>query len=500
MMDLSRRRFLHTLGALATAEWLRPGLSLAAAASQAAARPNILLFLPDEWRHDWLGTNPDLPLATPNLCALSARGMRFTHCITPSPLCVPARACLASGREYVHCGTPDNSHDYPVAQTTFYTRLRDAGYHVMGVGKFDLNKASADWGTTGQNHLAEWGFSAGKNCAGKPEATDASRQGPVDPYMQFLYDVDGGPLMETHIADMDARTDSDTFKNTSPTPLTEAYYCDNWLARDGIEYIKNAPAGKPWFMQVNFVGPHYPMDITSTMKNQVASLTFPQPVNNTQPSYTPALHNAIRQNYAAMMENIDFWLGEYVKTLTQNGQLDNTLIVFASDHGEMLGDQNLWRKSVPYQASVGVPLIAAGPGVAVGRVSSALISLMDLAATFLDYGGLAHPAEMDSYSFRAVLEGRTDTHRRYVFSQLKTEYEDQNAVFYDWKMVFDGQYKYIEGYNKTGDPALFDMTTPESEKNNIAAGNQAICGRLSAALATMNSELKTGVKDSWRYV
>lgn len=92
--------------------------------STGGRRPNILFLFPDQHRFDWLGT-AGVPVPTPNVDALAGRGARFTHAITPSPLCAPARACLAAGREYDSCGVPGNRVDYPVDQTTFTTLLRD---------------------------------------------------------------------------------------------------------------------------------------------------------------------------------------------------------------------------------------------------------------------------------------------------------------------------------------------------------------------------------------
>ena len=99
-------------------------------------------------------------------------------------------------------------------------------------------------------------------------------------------------------------------------------------------------------------------------------------------------HVRIRQNYSAMIENIDRWLGIFQDRLRDRGDLDNTVVVYSSDHGEMLGDHGRWGKSVPYQASAGVPLVMAGPGIAQGVRSDALVSLMDLAATFIDYADM----------------------------------------------------------------------------------------------------------------
>jgi len=480
----SRRIFLKSSAGVVAFPWISTSRKSWAGTG---TRPNILLFLPDEHRYDWLGTNFNLPIRTPNIDALGERGVRFDRCICASPLCAPSRACLASGREYDRCGVNDNSVDYPVSQTTFYKMLRDqAGYHVVTIGKLDLNKGSEDWGLAGKNHLEEWGFSDGFNNAGKPEATITYEGTPIEPYMNFLK---GESLDQVHVEDMDQRNGTEVFRNTEPTPLPDSAYCDNWLGRSGLDLLNAFPHDKPWFFQLNFVGPHYPMDITQSMKDSVVDQTYPQPIDSTQ--YTPQKHNAIRQNYSAMIENIDHWLGLFVEAVTARGEMENTIIIYASDHGEMLGDHNFWRKSQPYQPSVGVPLVLAGPGILKGRTSSAVVSLMDLAATFLDYAGLPIPADMDSISFRRVLEGRWASHRRYAFSGLTTSANDAGEII-DWRMVFDGRYKYLPKYSLEAVPYLFDLSEDPDEMKNWAEEKPNEVQRLSAALQAMDGEVPMG--------
>ena len=103
-------------------------------------RPNILFLYPDTLRYDWIETRGAVPVRTPHLAKLAARGTEFTRAITPSPLCAPARACLAVGMEYDRCGVPGNDVNLPLDMPNMYRLLRDSGYHVMGCGKFDLHK------------------------------------------------------------------------------------------------------------------------------------------------------------------------------------------------------------------------------------------------------------------------------------------------------------------------------------------------------------------------
>jgi arylsulfatase A-like enzyme len=197
--------------------------------------------------------------------------------------------------------------------------------------------------------------------------------------------------------------------------------------------MRRFPQGKPWYLVVNFVGPHDPMDVTVEMAEPWRKVKFPPP--NGTDGYSQAVNDAIRQNYSAMVENIDRWLGIYLQELEKRGELENTLVMYSSDHGEMLGDHGRWGKMLPYQPSVGVPLIVAGPGVRENLVSDALVSTMDLAATFLDNGAVRRPDDMDSRSLRPLLEGRTNHHRNWVSSGLG-----------GWRLTYDGHYKLVDGF------------------------------------------------------
>ncbi len=459
-MPITRRSLLRPAAALPAA--LLPGPRSTAAPR---GRPNILLLFPDQHRFDWTGLNPKLDIRTPHLQSLARRGVSFTHAVVPSPLCAPCRASIASGKEYHRCRVPGNQANYPLDQRTFYGLLRQSGYHVAGCGKLDLHKATEDWGLDGSGLLREWGFSDGIDNAGKIDAVRSGATQPKDPYMAMLYQKQ---LAATHIEDFALRS-KQGYRATFPTPLPDDAYCDNWIARNGLKLIERAAKGRPWFLAVNFTGPHSPMDITRSMEPASRGRVYPQP--NRPFDYPEATHVAIRQNYTAMVENIDRWTGLYIETLRRRGELDNTLIIYSSDHGEMLGDHSRWGKSVPYQPSVGVPLVAAGPGVERGKTSSALVSLVDLAATFLDYAGVPAPSDMDSRSLRPLLQGKTKSHRRHL-----------NSALGNWRMVWDGRYKFIEGFQtarqEQAQPLLFDLAEDPLENVNLAARRPDVIDRL----------------------
>jgi arylsulfatase A-like enzyme len=291
-------------------------------------------------------------------------------------------------------------------------------------------------------------------------------------------------LAAMHIEDFRKRAGANNYTATEPTPLPEEAYCDNWIGANGLELLSGVPAGKPWFLQVNFTGPHSPLDITRRMERTVRQLEYPGPHDASLLS--PEKHTAIRRNYAAMIENIDRWLGLYIAELRRRGELENTLIVYSSDHGEMLGDHDRWGKSVPFQPSVCVPLIVSGLGVAKGAVSDALVSNVDFASTFLEFAGAPRLRDSDSRSLVGLLESKATSHREFVRSGLDR-----------WRMVYDGRYKLVRGFElaQTGKKAkqgpnggepkllLFDLKLDPQEASNLLRGAPNQVERLSKLLS-----------------
>ena len=428
-------------------------------------KPNILLFFPDQYHPDWDGFHPHIPVKTPNLQGLAKEGVRFTNAVCPSPLCAPSRASLASGMEYSRCRVPSNQENYPLDQQTFYSLLRDDGYEVLGCGKFDLHKPNFSWGTDGKNLLDQWGFTDGIDNEGKIDGMNAAIQNTPGPYLTYLKEKG---LDKTHIDDFLKRKGGNQ-KAVFPTPLDDEAYCDNWIGRNGIELLESVPEDKPWFLQVNFDGPHAPMDITEDMKQWYGSTEFLIPSENSEMSRDD--HMEVLRNYAAMIENIDMWLGTYISWLKEKGQLDNTLIVFSADHGEMLGAKNRWGKCRPERASAGIPLFMSGPGVELkNSENTSPQTSVDLAATFLDLAGISIPGEMDSRSLLPLLKGKVEKHRNFVISELNQT--NKNGRKTEWKLVFDGRYKLVlheketlELWDLQNDPEeLIDISESQPEK------------------------------------
>jgi arylsulfatase A-like enzyme len=290
---------------------------------------------------------------------------------------------------------------------------------------------------------------------------------PKEPYTEYLESVG---LLETHVEDYLRRVEE--HHATFSTPLPNEAYIDNWIGRKAMDFIDEAPKDEPWYLVVNFAGPHEPWDVTRDMH----SLYRNPDIDLGEPALSDgelsrAKHQEIRRNYAAMIENIDRWLGDFLAHTQRRGERDETLVVFGSDHGEMLGDHSCWGKCEPYQSSVGVPLVIEGPDVPPTGLVDDVASVIDLHSTFLDYAGV-EPKDVDSRSLRPFITGETPEHRNIVQSGLDT-----------WRLAFDGRYKMVQGYEGT-DQTLFDLVTDPEESQHVAADNPNELDRLESYLQT----------------
>ncbi len=235
---------------------------------RATNRPSILFLFSDQHRSDWLGRNPDIPVPTPNIDRLAARGVDFTQAIVASPVCGPSRSCLASGMEYENCGVEVNRDPYKPEKTTFYKHLRESGYHTMACGKIDLHKGRAGRTVDGRQNMEAWGFSDMLITAGKGGGYFGKPAGPKEPYYAYLDSLTPplGGVCADDIARRATPRDKNWWGMTQACPLDDEHYLDNFTARTGLELLDRAPEGNPWHLIVNFNGPHPPMDITRRME------------------------------------------------------------------------------------------------------------------------------------------------------------------------------------------------------------------------------------------
>lgn len=427
-------------------------------------KPNILFFFSDQHRGDWMPYPEaikkaqgvaDLELHTPNIQAMMNRGTAFCNAYSPAPVCAPARACLASGQRYRQCRVYQNNVNYDPALPNFYGALKDNGYYVTGTGKFDLNKADLYWGDGFHELLQQMGFSDACDSEGKMDTIWAVLKGQPGPYGKLLQEAG---WMDAHREDMVSRGNQDI-----PSPLPPELYADNWIEAKSKEMLAKMPAYQPWFMQINFSGPHDPWDVTKEMKDAMAGRTFPDAVDC---SFAEK-NQGVRQNYAAMIENIDRIIGEIIDQLEKQGMLENTLIVYGADHGEMMGDHGLYGKSKPEQGSIHIPMVidASHLGGKPGHCYESPVELQDLTATFLDYAGVNPSFKIDSKSLREAVEGSDAPVREFVISELIQN--TRGGAITSFAVVTDGRWKLTM---RPGlEDKLFDLANDPFELQDLAA-------------------------------
>ena len=426
-----------------------PSRSLSSSSSNPTSnnRPNILFLLLDQWRFDWDGHHPQtptgpLPLRVPFLTEMGRRGTRFTQAYVPSPFCAPSRACVASGKEIDEVGVVTNHvNTFPTDTTTIYKLLRDeGGYHVMSAGKDDLYQGDSKFPFVPIDYedTMDLGFSDAIRTAGKVKITrnlnsrsDKDDRRLDEPYRLFL---EGTTTRMRNGTDINARQayiacvqglgpeggcDSSSFN--------EDVYPDKFVRDVAIDlldrknHVGSGSDGQPWFLQVNFPGPHHPIMSTAKMAKSVMDRTWPPPVDMDdadhwtvscpQQQLGPDDVDDVgpqvggRCNYGAEIEYIDQLMQDIVNKVKEMGEMGNTIIVVAGDHGDDLSDHGSTGKGKPWHGSVSVPLFVSGPGIRSDAVFDGPVTTLDLGGTFLDFANVDELAPgMTTASLRSILE------------------------------------------------------------------------------------------------
>lgn len=428
-----------------------------------ADRPNLLFIMADQYRWDYLGAEGADFVRTPNLDRIAARGVRFSQCVTNSPVCAPARIGLATGLQPARLGALDNNSFLPRSVPTYYQRLRDHGYRVGCVGKIDLAKPAPYNGRYGDRPCVfGWGFTHPEETEGKMHA--GRSDSPRGPYGFWLQEQG---LFQAFHEDYEARAATSWVKNASHDSVlpTEAFE-DVYIGRRAAEWLAEVPDDFPWHYFVSFVGPHNPFDPPTDYGDLYRDAAMPPAIADTmegKPRWvrdrtrdlSPEEVAVTRRQYCALITLIDDQIGRMLETLEGRGMLENTIIVFSSDHGEMLGDHGLYTKSVPYEAAVRVPLLAAGPGIAGGRTSDALVELIDVNPTLCELAGLPPQENIDALSLGPILRDEVEAHRAEAVSAV-----------HNFRCLRTHRYKYVLHYNDADE--LYDLQADPEELHNLA--------------------------------
>ncbi|MCD6365881.1 MAG: sulfatase-like hydrolase/transferase, partial [Planctomycetes bacterium] len=405
---------------------------------------------------------------------------------------------LASGVQPFRLGSVDNNSFLPRSVPTYYQRLRDHGYRVGCVGKLDLAKPDRYNGRYGDRPCVYgWGFTHPEECEGKMHA--GTSRTPIGPYTHYLHERG---LLERFYEDYKRRASMSSGGNASDNShgardwIKGASYdsvlpTDDWedcyIGRRAAEWIDNIPDDFPWHMFVSFVGPHDPFDPPKEYADRYRDAQMPAPIP-AQSEGKPRCHEARRRSltpdevavtqrqYCAEIEAIDDHIGRIMDALERRGMLDNTIIIYTSDHGEMLGDHGMYTKSVPYEAALHVPLLISGPGIPSGRVTGAIVELIDVNPTICELSGLPRQENIDALSLAPVLQG-ADSHR-----------PDALSVLRNFECLRTETHKLIVNHNDCVE--LYDLQQDPRETSNIAEANSEIVSKLRRRLRERIAEGK----------
>ena len=439
--------------------------SAAAFAAQPAQsdRPNILLLMTDQHRGDALGAAGNPVIHTPNLDRLAQGGVRFRCAYSSTPTCTPARAALLTGMSpWGHglLGYGPIAAKYSVEMPRL---LRDAGYYTLGIGKMHYTPQRNLHGFH-QTILDE---------SGRVESIDFRS----DYRAWFWSELPDGNPEPTGI-------DWNGYAAAS-YPLPDRLHPTSWVGETAVRFLKDYRRNEPFFLKVSFERPHSPYDPPRRWFDHYAGAALP-PVragrwadhyrtpSSSRPDIWhgdlgPEVARRARQGYYGSISHIDEQIGRILETVDARGMLRHTLVLFCADHGDMLGDQYLWRKSYAYEPSAHIPMVLHWPDGLDGKqgqVRSNAVEIRDVLPTFLDAAGTAIPPAVEGRSLLPLARDPQTPWRPWIDLEHDVCYSVDNH----WNALTDGNWKYIFHANN-GQEQLFNLAEDPHELEDLAGGS-----------------------------
>jgi arylsulfatase A-like enzyme len=430
----------------------------------ASSSRHVLLVTADQWPSQLLGSAGHPVVQTPTLDALARSGLRFTRAYSECPVCIPARRTLMTGVSPRRHG--DRSYlarlPMPEGVTTLAQAFRNAGYQTGAVGKLHVYPTRARIGFD-EVILSEEGRGV---------------DGVMDDYEVFLGDRGfAGQYFAHGLANNGYETRS--------WHLPEDVHPTNWATREMVRMLRRRDPTKPGFWHLSYVHPHPPLAPLQAYVDLYRDIPIDEPVRgnwNYAPDGLPRTQLLqARRAFYALCTHIDHQLRLVIATLREEGLLDDTVIAFSSDHGEMLGNHGWWAKRRLHESAASVPLIVCGakdetrfrPGFTDDR----LVAWRDLMPTLLDLVGLPVPDSVEGIS--AIGPDR----REHLYGECN---EGANAT----RMIHDGRFKLI--YYAAGNRfLLFDLHEDPQETTDLST-SVAHAGQLERLRALLAAELYGG--------
>lgn len=450
---------------------------------------NVLWICTDQQRFDTLGCYGNPWVKTPNLDRLAQMGVRFEQAYAQSPVCGPSRASFLTGRYPRTCGIRQNGQDISGGETTVAKLFKQNGFFCGLAGKLHLSACHDSVCKIAEPRIDD-GYDFFR-WSHHPAPFDGTNW-PMNEYSMWLAQKGVDYVTPD-------REDCIYVQDGMPEHLHQTTWCTD----QAIQFMESAKRYHlPWFFSLNYFDPHHPfdppkeylerylekldeMELPDYVEGELDGKPIFQQIDHQGAYDTKGLfpypemsekdHRMIRAAYYAMIDLIDHQVGRLLGWLEENGQMEDTMIIFTSDHGESLGDHGIYLKGPYfYESNVHVPLIIAWkdkiPG---GRTSSALVELTDLAETICDGMGIPKAPGMQGKSFWPLLTGNVplEIHRKSVYSEYYNSNINHRDPLAFVTMVFDGRYKLCRVHDLNGEQEitgeLYDLTSDPGEHQNL---------------------------------
>ena len=427
------------------------------------AKPNILIIMVDQLNGTFFPDGPAEFLHAPHLKALAARSARFANNYTASPLCAPGRAAFMSGQLASRTRVYDNAAEFPSAIPTYAHHLRAAGYYTCLSGKMhfvgpDQMHGFEDRLTT-DIYPADFGWTPDYRKPGER----------IDWWYHNLGSVSGAGVAEI--------TNQMEYDDEVAFHATQKLYQLSREQDDG--------ARRPWCLTVSFTHPHDPYvarrkywdlyEDCPELEPRVGFIPEGEQDPHSRRLYLASDYKSFditkeqirraRQGYFANISYLDDKVGELVEVLRTTRMADDTIILFCSDHGDMLGERGLWFKMCFYEGSARVPLMIAGGGVPAGPVATP-VSNLDICPTLCDLAGIDMSAIMPWTDGQSLLPLAAGSERS---APVLMEYAAEGS-YAPMVAIRDGRFKFV--HCEIDPPQLFDLDADPLELANLAAEPQ----------------------------
>jgi arylsulfatase A-like enzyme len=436
------------------------------------ARPHMLVLMTDQQRADSLRCAGHPQISTPNLDRIASEGTRFAQATTVAPLCMPARVSLATGLYPHNHGMWTNYGELRAGNETLFRLLQQSGYLTALVGKahYYLPVAGTDLRQR-EDFMHACGFEYVHETTGPNASAETAS------YVTDEWERKGllGPLREDN-----ARRRAAGGEAAWASPLSVDNSLDSYIGRKAVEFVDAYADRRPMCLFVGFGGPHPPFDAPGSYATMYQPEETPAaiPIPSTRPNRvvqkyglriatpTAAEHIAtIRANYYGKISLIDNRIGYILEAFQRRGWLDELLIVFLSDHGEMLGDHGRFGKQTFHETSIRIPLIVRWPDrVAAGAVTDALAEIIDLYPTLLEAAGCAPPPQCLGRSLWPLLRQDAADPRQSQLCEIGRGEPQIMLRTRRHKIAIDGERRAF---------MLYDLQTDPEEQDNLAGDSAA---------------------------